>query len=65
MCYSGHSTLPPCCSPSANEPCDGKVLPTEDKDRGKDYNHSTFIDLIISGTTSMFLKSASVRENII
>lgn len=29
--------------------CDGKKLPTADKDRGKDYNHSTFLDLIIEG----------------
>ena len=29
--------------------CDKKKLPTADHDRGKDYNHSTFIDLIIEG----------------
>merc|ERR1712118_69319 len=29
--------------------CDGQRLPTGDKDRGKDYNHSTFLDLIIEG----------------
>ena len=35
--------------PTAKEPCDGKVLPTEDKDRGKDYNHATYIDLVVAG----------------
>ena len=46
---TGHTALPPCCAPTAVDPCNGKILPTEDKDRGKDYNHSTFLDLIISG----------------
>ena len=45
----GHAEPPPCCAAGAREPCDGKVLPTEDKDRGKDYNHSTFLDIIIAG----------------
>ncbi len=31
-----------CCDPDAKAPCDGKVIPTLDKDRGKDYNHSTY-----------------------
>jgi hypothetical protein len=35
----GHADLPACCEVGAKEPCDGKVLPTSDKDRGKDYNH--------------------------
>merc|ERR1719472_432796 len=33
--------------------CDGKKLPTPDKDRGKDYNHSTFLDLIIEGLVGL------------
>ena len=33
--------------------CDGKKLPTADKDRGKDYNHSTFLDLIIEGLVGL------------
>ena len=37
----------------AKEPCDGKVLPTADKDRGKDYNHSTFLDIIIAGLVGL------------
>ena len=34
---------------ASSSSCDGKVIPTPDKDRGKDYNHSTFLDLIIAG----------------
>ena len=33
--------------------CDGKRMPTGDKDRGKDYNHSTWIDLIIEGLVGL------------
>lgn len=29
------------------------MIPTPDKDRGKDYNHSTFLDLIISGLVGL------------
>jgi len=52
--YTTHSTVP-CCKWTGKLPdgtpanCDGKKLPTRDKDRGKDYNHSTFLDLIIEG----------------
>jgi len=28
-------------------------MPTSDKDRGKDYNHSTFLDLIIEGLVGL------------
>lgn len=34
-------------SHAASFPCFYLQLPTRDKDRGKDYNHSTWIDLII------------------
>ena len=52
--YTTHSTVP-CCSWTGKLPdgtpanCNGKKLPTRDKDRGKDYNHSSFLDLIIEG----------------
>jgi hypothetical protein len=49
----GHTTMPPCCSASGDVNCNGKIIPTEDKDRGKDYNHSTFMDLIISGLVGL------------
>lgn len=42
---------PPCCG--AKESCDGKIIPTPDKDRGKDYMHSTFIDIIIEGLVGL------------
>ena len=31
----------------------GTILPNVDKDRGKDYNHSTFIDIIIAGLVGL------------
>jgi hypothetical protein len=34
-----------CCNPGAKQSCDGKSIATPDKDRGKDYNHSTFLDV--------------------
>jgi hypothetical protein len=40
---------PACCNWPGKWNCDGKKDPTFDKDRGKDYNHSTFLDLIIEG----------------
>ena len=54
--YRTHSNVS-CCKidPSIKLPdgtpanCDKKKLPTGDHDRGKDYNHSTFLDLIIEG----------------
>jgi len=45
----GRTASPPCCEAGAKQPCDDKVIPTADKDRGKDYNHSTFLDIIIAG----------------
>jgi hypothetical protein len=36
--------------------CDKKKLPTADHDRGKDYNHSTFIDLIIEVRETLFAR---------
>ena len=39
----GRTDLPPCCDAKGVDSCDGKVIPTPDKDRGKDYNHSTFL----------------------
>eukprot|EP00935_MAST-01C_sp_MAST-1C-sp1_P001573 g1573.t1 len=45
--YTTHSS-PKCCSWKPTS-CDGQKLPPRDKDRGKDYNHSTFLDLIIEG----------------
>ena len=33
--------------------CDGKRVPTRDRERGKDYNHSSFIDLIIAGLVGL------------
>ena len=33
--------------------CDGKELPTDDRERGKDYNHSTFLDIIISALVGL------------
>eukprot|EP01051_Picozoa_sp_SAG22_P033856 SAG22_NODE_15045_length_358_cov_1.196911_1_plen_119_part_11 len=47
----GRTYVPSCCSASPS--CDGKVLPTDDRERGKDYNHSSFIDLIISGLVGL------------
>ena len=40
----------PCCgaAPGSAASCDGKILPTVDKDRGKDYNHATFCDVVVS-----------------
>ena len=54
--YLTHDVVP-CCKIAKNVKlpdgspanCDKKRLPTRDKDRGKDYNHSTFLDLIIEG----------------
>lgn len=48
--YHTHSTIS-CCH--ATPSCDKKRLPTADKDRGKDYNHSTFIDIIIAGLVGL------------
>ena len=46
----GRQYVPSCChQPAAAGGCDGTILPTTDKDRGKDYMHSSFIDIIISG----------------
>jgi hypothetical protein len=42
---------PKCCSETPS--CDGKVEPTVDAERGKDYNHSTFCDLIIAGLVGL------------
>ena len=36
--------------------CNKKKLPTADHDRGKDYNHSTFIDLIIEVRETLFAR---------
>jgi hypothetical protein len=44
--YQTHSRAP-CCD--FKDSCDGKRMPTRDRDRGKDYNHSSFLDLIIEG----------------
>ena len=38
-----------CCDTGAKKACDGEVLPTVDRERGKDYDHSTFVDVVISG----------------
>jgi len=43
------TVIPTCCGEKGEANCDGKVIPTPDKDRGKDYNHSTFLDIVISG----------------
>jgi hypothetical protein len=48
----GRQYVPPCCNyaKGATVPnCDGTILPNIDKDRGKDYMHSSFIDIVISG----------------
>eukprot|EP00966_Prymnesium_polylepis_P228185 5280925-Prymnesium_polylepis.1 len=45
----GRTSSPACCESGASAPCDGKIIPTEDRERGKDYIHSTFIDVVISG----------------
>ena len=42
-----------CCNLDAAKSCDGEVIPTPDKDRGKDYNHSTYLDIIISGLVGL------------
>ena len=51
--YVGVDALPNnCCAADkagGKDSCDGKVIPTPDKDRGKDYNHSSFMDIIIAG----------------
>jgi hypothetical protein len=44
-------TPPKCCAEQPS--CDGKILPTADAERGKDYNHSTFCDLIIAGLVGL------------
>jgi hypothetical protein len=41
--------------------CDGKKLPTRDKDRGKDYNHSTFLDLVIEGLVGLRAALSSLK----
>ena len=43
----GRQYVPPCCGETPS--CDGTILPNIDKDRGKDYMHSSFIDIVISG----------------
>ncbi len=50
----GRQYVPPCCSFAKGSTtlvpnCDGTILPNIDKDRGKDYMHSSFIDIVISG----------------
>ena len=41
---------PACCGYGAPfGSCDGQLMPTLDHDRGKDYNHATFLDLVIEG----------------
>ena len=65
--YRNHSTVA-CCKWSGFLPdgtlanCDKKRLPTADHDRGKDYNHSTFLDVIIEGLVGIhaFIKSLFV-----
>jgi hypothetical protein len=47
--YLTHSTVACCHYGPPMGSCDGKRQATSDKDRGKDYNHSTFLDLIIEG----------------
>ena len=59
----GGTTLPACCDPTAKSPCDGKVIPTVDKDRGKDYNHSTFIDIIIAGLVCFVPHPRTLEED--
>ena len=48
-----YTTIPACCDPAARESCDGKIIPTPDAERGKDYNHSTFLDIIIAGLVGL------------
>ena len=45
----GWPTSPDCCKKGASNPCDGKIIGTPDRERGKDYDHSTFVDIVISG----------------
>ena len=49
MACHGRQYVPLCCSADKGSNCDGTILPTVDKDRGKDYLHSSFIDVVISG----------------
>lgn len=48
----GRTTVLDCCL-GTTPSCDGDILPTEDRERGKDYNHSTFMDLIIAGLVGL------------
>ena len=47
--WEAHGTVACCTWGPPQGSCDGKKMPTGDKDRGKDYNHSTWLDLIIEG----------------
>ena len=49
----GWAEPPPCCAAGAAHPCDGAVIATPDRERGKDYNHSLFAELVIAGLVGL------------
>jgi|TARA_B110000208_G_scaffold178188_1_gene225971 hypothetical protein len=53
----GRQYVPQCCD--ATPSCDGTILPNIDKDRGKDYMHSSFIDIVISGLVGIRTETTS------
>ena len=48
---AGRTYVPACCNTTPS--CDGRELPTDDRERGKDYLHSSYIDLVISGMVGL------------
>lgn len=51
---AGRTYVPACCNVTPPMlSCDGKELPTDDRERGKDYLHSSYLDLIISGMVGL------------
>jgi hypothetical protein len=57
----GRQYVPPCCSAAGATNCDGTILPNIDKDRGKDYMHSSFIDIVISGLVGIRGTASTTR----
>eukprot|EP00041_Stephanoeca_diplocostata_P031138 m.963503 g.963503 ORF g.963503 m.963503 type:complete len:887 (-) comp23896_c0_seq2:3267-5927(-) len=48
----GYTGVPLCCNGTVTS-CNGTIIPTPDHDRGKDYNHSTFLDIVIAGLVGL------------
>jgi hypothetical protein len=39
--------MPLCCSAEGADNCDGKIIPTQDKDRGKDYVSDVVVVVVV------------------